>query len=159
MAEHGKPGVLWWFTGVMLLFLAAAGGGALSGAATALGALAGAGEALLAWVAVGTLLAGFALALAVGLGDLARLARRGATALPLRWVPGSFLALLVAAPFWNLCVVHVQERLTGSDSVRVGFDNVEYGLVLTVIPLAVGVPLLLARLRRRSHPDPAAAQV
>lgn len=97
-----------------------------------------------------TLLVGFAAGLAAGLRDLAGLARRDEPSLPRRWVVASIVVLFVAGPFWNLCVVHIQEPISGSDSVRMLFDNVMYGLVLTlVLPLALGVPLILARVRRR----------
>ena len=74
------------------------------------------------------------------------------TSPPLRWVVGSIAVMFVAGPFWNLCVVHVQEPISGSDAVRTLFDNVLYTLVLTlVLPLGAGVPWMLARLRRQAQ--------
>jgi hypothetical protein len=124
MAAQRKIGILWLFTGVMVLIFAAACGSALSGAATAVAAKAGIRESIIAALAVVTLLVGFALAIIAGLRDLTDLARREATALPLRWVVGTIVVMCVAAPFWNLCVVQVQEPISGSDSVRTLFDNV-----------------------------------
>jgi hypothetical protein len=138
-------------TGVMVLIFAAACGCALSGAATALAAMAGIPEGAIAVIAVATLLAGFASAIGVGLRDLADLARRGVASPPARWVVGSIAVMFVAGPFWNLCVVHVQEPISGSDLVRTVFDDVLYALVLTlVMPLGAGVPWMLARLRRQT---------
>jgi len=147
--EHS---ILWLFTGVMVLIVAAAGGGVLSGAATAASAQLGIPEETIAAIAVVTLLVGFAVALIAGLRDLAALARRDNPSLPLRWVVGSIGVMFAVGPFWNLCVVHIQEPISGSDSVRIAFDNVHYGLVLaSALPLALGVPLVLARLRRQAR--------
>jgi hypothetical protein len=42
--------------------------------------------------------------------------------------------------FWSFCGVYIQEPISGSDSVRIAFDNVLYALVLgLLLPLAVGV--------------------
>lgn len=148
-----KISILWWLTGVMLLIVAAACGCTLSGAATVTAAMAGLGEGAIAVIAVATLLAGFAFGIGAGWRDLAGLARRGEMALPLRWTLGSIAVMFIAGPFWNLCVVHLQEPISGSDAVRTIFDDVLYTLVLTLaLPLAASVPLLLARLRRRT-PD------
>ncbi len=159
MPRHRKNSILWLFTGVMVLMVAAGCGAALSGAATAVSAKVGIREATIAPIAVVTFLVGFAVALVAGLRDLARLARRDEPSLPLRWSVGSIAVLFVVGPFWNLCVVHLQEPISGSDSVRIVFDNVLYGLVLTlVVPLALGVPLTLIRLRRQVRLDPRPAQ-
>jgi membrane protease YdiL (CAAX protease family) len=147
-----KPSVLWLCTGAMVLIVAMACGNVLSGAATALAAKAGAREDTIAIIAVATLILGFAMGAAAGLRDLMGLARRQATSLPWRWIVGSIAVMFVAAPFWNVCVVHIQEPISGSDAVRTLFDNVHYALVLTLIaPLGMGVPLMLARLRRQCH--------
>jgi hypothetical protein len=159
MSAQRKNSSLWLFTGVMLLMFAAACGAVLSGVATAVSAKVGIREATIAPIAVVTLLVGFVVALVAGLRDLAGLAQRDEPSLPLRWAVGSLVALFVAGPFWNLCVVHLQEPISGSDSVRIAFDNVLYGLILTlVLPLALGVPLILTRLRRQARLDPATAQ-
>jgi hypothetical protein len=51
-------------------------------------------------------------------------------------------------------VIHIQVPINGSDAVRTVFDNVFYGLVLTLTqPLGLGVPLILARLRRQALQD------
>lgn len=158
MSAHPKISILWMLTGMMVLVLAVACGAALSGAATAVSAKAGIREGAIAVTAVVTLVAGFGVSLALGLRDLAGLARRDQPSLPRRWALGTILALPVAGPFWNLCVVHIQEPISGSDAVRIAFDNVLYGLVLTLLlPLAVGVPLMLARLRPQARRDPALA--
>ena len=155
---QGGHSILWLFTGVMVLIVAAAGGGLVSGAATAASAQVGMPEEAIAAIAVVTLLVGFAIALVAGLRDLAALARRDDPYLPLRWVVGSIGVMFAVGPLWNLCVVHIQEPISGSNSVRTLFDNVLYGLVLTLtLPLALGVPLLLARLRRQARRVPAPA--
>lgn len=147
-----KKSILWLFTGGMVLILAVACGSILSGAATAVSAEMGIREKTLVAIAVSTLVAGFLVTLVAGLRDLAKLARRDEPALPRRWVVGSCVALFVAGPFWNLCVVHFQEPISGSDSVRIHFDDVLYALNLTLmLPLAVGVPLILLRLHRQAR--------
>jgi hypothetical protein len=152
MSAQRQISILWLLTGMMVLIFAVACGAALSGAVTAVSAKVGVREGVIAVAAVVTLLVGFGGSLVVGFLDLVGLARSGQPSLPRRWTLGSILALLVAGPFWNLCVVHIQEPISGSDAVRVFFDNVLYGLVLTlVLPLAVGVPLVLARLRRQAR--------
>jgi len=154
-----KISILWLFTGVMVLLFAAAWGAALSGAATAVSAQVGIREETIAAIAVVSLLVGFAFSLVAGLCDLAGLARRDEPSLPLRWAVGSILVLFVAGPLWNLCVVHIQEPISGSDSVRIVFDNFLYGLVLTLaLPLALGVPVILARLRGQVPLDPVPTQ-
>src|SRR5688572_29794724 len=148
MSAQPKISILWTLTGMMVLVFAVACGAALSGAATAVSAKAGIREGVIAAIAVVTLLVGFGFALAVGLRDLASVARGGRPSLPPRWVLGTLLALPVAGPFWNLCVVHIQEPISGSDAVRTLFDNVLYTLVLGLLmPLAVAVPVTMARLR------------
>ena len=79
MAVQSKNGILWLFTGVMVLIFAAACGHDLSGAATAVAAKAGVRENIIAGIAVVTLLAGFALTIVAGLRDLTGLARREVT--------------------------------------------------------------------------------
>jgi hypothetical protein len=159
MSTRRKNSILWSFTGVMVLIFAVACGFALSGAATAVSAKVGIREETIAAIAVVTLLVGFAVAFVAGLRDLAGLARRDEPSLPLRWVVGSIVVMFVVAPFWNLCVVHIQEPISGSDSVRTLFDNVLYGLVLALtLPVAWGVPLKLTRLRRQARLHPALAQ-
>jgi hypothetical protein len=156
MSAQRKDSILWLLTGAMVLIFGVACGSALSGAATAVSAEVGIREGAIAVTAVVTLLVGFGVSIVVALRDLAGLARTGQPSLPLRWALGSILALPVAGPFWNLCVVHIHEPISGSDAVRILFDNVLYGLVLTLmLPLAVGVPLVLARLRRQSRRGPA----
>src|SRR5262249_10926238 len=87
----------------------------------------------------------FAASLVAGLRDLAGLARRDEPSLPRRWAVGSILVLFVAGPLWNLCVVHIQEPISGSDAVRIVFDNVLYGLVFTLaLPLALVAPVVSA---------------
>jgi hypothetical protein len=158
MSAERKVSILWMLTGMMVLIFAVACGAALSGAVTAVSAKIGFREGAIGVAAVVSLVAGFGVSLAVGLRDLAGLARSGQPSLPLRWALGSILALPVAGPFWNLCVIYIQEPISGSDAVRIFFDNVLYGLVLTLIlPLAVGVPLVLARLRGQARRGPALA--
>lgn len=159
MSAQSKNSILWLLTGVMVLIFAAACGSVLSGAATAVSAMAGLREESIAVIAMATLLFGFALALVVALRDLVGLARRNEPSLPWRWVAGSVGAMFVAGPFWSLCVVHYQESISDSDLVRILFDYVHYGLVLSsTFPLALGVPLLLKRVRRQACADPALAQ-
>lgn len=147
-----KKSILWLFTGGMALILAVACGSILSGAATAVSARMGIREETIVAIAVTILLVGFLVALVAGLRDLAALVRRDERSLPRRWVVGSCVALFVAGPFWNLCVVQFQEPISGSDSVRIHFDNVLYVLNLTLmLPLGVGVPLILTRLRRQAR--------
>jgi hypothetical protein len=144
--------MLWLLTGLMVLIVAVAGGASLSGAVTAAAALGGVPDQTIVPIAVGTLLIGFAAFLVAGVRDLAMLARSGAASLPHRWLVGSIMALPVAGPFWSLCVVQIQESISGSDAVRLAFDNVMYALVLGfVLPLAVGVPVMLMRLRAIHH--------
>jgi len=158
MSAQRKNSILWLLTGVMVLIFAAACGFVLSGVATAVSAELGIREETIAAIAVVTLLAGFAVSLAGGLRDLTSVARRDEPSLPLRWVVGSIVVMFVAGPFWNLCVVHIQEPISGSDSVRTLFDHVLYGLVLTLtLPLALGVPLILTHLRRQARLDTASA--
>jgi hypothetical protein len=150
MSIQREPSILWRLTGMMVLIIAAACGAALSGAATAVSAVLGFPETTIGAFAVVTLLVGFAAGLAAGLRDLAGLARRDEPSLPRRWIVASMAVLFVVGPFWNLCVVQIQEPISGSDSVRILFDNVMYGLVLSLaLPLALGVPLVLTRVRRR----------
>lgn len=146
--QRATYSALWLLSGAMALILAVAVGATFSGALTAASAIGGIPEQTLATIAVVSLLTGFTVALVAGLCDLAGAARAGTALPPRRWIVGSILALPVAGPFWNLCVVQIQESISGSDSVRIGFDNVLYALVLTlVLPLMVGVPLMLRRLR------------
>jgi hypothetical protein len=146
--------VLWFFTGVMVLIFADACGSALSGAATALAAMAGLPEGVIAVVAITMLCVGFGLGIVAGLRDLAGLAQGRVTTLPPRWIVGSIAVMFVVAPFWRFCVVHVQEPISGSDSVRTIFDHVLYGLVLTsALPVGIGVPWMVARLQRQPHLD------
>ena len=159
MSTRHESSILWLLTGMMVLIFAVASGAALSGGAIAVSAKVGLREGAIGVIAVVTLLIGFGVSLVAGLRDLAGVASSGQPSLPLRWVLGTILALPVAGPFWNLCVVHFQEPISGSDAVRVLFDNVLYGLVLTlVVPLTLGVPLVLARLRRQTRRSLALAQ-
>jgi hypothetical protein len=113
-------------------------------------------EEAIAAIAVATLLLGFVVTIVAGLRDLAGLARRDEPFLPHRWVVGSIVAMFMAGPFWSLCVVYIQEPISGSDAVRTLFDIVLYWLVLTLtLPLALGVPLMLTLLRRQSRLAPA----
>jgi hypothetical protein len=158
VSAQRKTSILWMLTGMMALIFAVACGAALSGAVTAVSAKIGIQEGTIGVAAVVTLVVGFGVSLVVGLRDLAGLARSGQPSLPLRWTLGSILALPVAGPFWNLCVIYIQEPISGSDAVRVFFDNVLSGLVLAlVLPFAVGIPLVLARLRARARRGPAFA--
>jgi hypothetical protein len=146
--QRTRYSVLWLLSGAMALVSAVACGAALSGALTAVSAVGGIREETLAAIAVASLLIGFTVALVGGIRDLASVARTGTASPPRRWLVGSILALPIAGPFWNLCVVQIQERISGSDSVRISFDNVLYTLVLTLmLPLVVGMPLALRRLR------------
>jgi hypothetical protein len=150
--EHSHPSVLWWFSGVLLLIVAVACGTTVSAVGSALAFTLGASEPQVVFIAIATLLVGFGAGLIVGWRDLASLAAQNVAQLPLRWIPGSLAAMFVAAPFWSLCVVQYQERITSSGAVRLGFDEVEYVLAGSLfLPLAIGVPLILHRIRRRAR--------
>jgi hypothetical protein len=152
MAEQRTPSILWLFSGALVLEVSVACAGTVSGITSAAATELGFRGRTLTATAVGVLCVVFAVSFLAVLLGFARVARAGATCIPLRWVVCALLSVPIAAPFWGLCTVFVVERLTQSESVRIATDSVIYKLVLTlVIPVTVGVPILLAFLYRRSR--------
>jgi hypothetical protein len=101
-------------------------------------------------MAVSLTLIGFCLGLLAVLWGLVRVARRGESCIRTRWLVAGMFSAPICAPLWGLCMVFVVEPLTKSEAIRIATDNTIYALVLsTALPLALGVPLLLARLYRR----------
>jgi hypothetical protein len=78
----------------------------------------------------------------------ARLIRGGAVRIPGRWLAACMLALPVLAPLWGLTFSRWVERRTDSEAFRVTTDETVMYLLLTlVVPVSVGVPVALMRLR------------
>ena len=143
--------MLWLLSGVLLFEVSVACGGALSGAACAVAALFGLRGQTLTVIAVGSLVTGFSVAFLVVLRRFAAVAVRGESGIRARWLIAAILSVPVAAPLWGLSTVQVVERLTHTESVRIATDSVMYWLALNLsIPVAIGVPFMLARLYRRS---------
>lgn len=143
-------GLIWIASGLLLLFIAVGFGSWFSGLASWVGFYLGArGRALtgLAQVASGV---GFAAAVVVTLAWYARRCRQGVTHIP----PRAALAACLALPAGNICWAIFADAVAyhyGQDIVRPAFDYAITYLVLGgLLPLTLGVPWLVFRLRRRA---------
>jgi hypothetical protein len=143
--------ILWLFSGFLLLEVAVACGAMVAVVVCAVAVVFGLRGEILSVMAVSLTLVGFCLGALAVLRGFVRVARRGETCIPARWLVSGMLSVPVCAPLWGLCMVFVVEPLTNSEAIRIAADNTIYALVLTTaLPLALGVPLLLVRLYRRA---------
>jgi hypothetical protein len=92
---------------------------------------------------------GFATAVVVALVWYRRRCLRGAADIPLRAVLAACLVLPMGSIFWAIFVDAIAYHY-GRDIVRPAFDHAVMYLVLGgMLPLGLGVPWLVWRLRRR----------
>ena len=144
--------ILWLFSGILLLEVAVASGAMMALAIYTVAVVFGLRGEVLSVMAVSLTLTGFCLASFAVLQGFIRVARRGQSWIPTRWLISGMLSVPVCAPLWGLCMVFVVEPLTKSEAIRIAADHTIYALVqFTGLPIALGVPLLLARLYRRSR--------
>ncbi len=138
-------------SGVLVTFAAIGFAAWLSGAASWVGFYLGARGRTLAGLAQVTTCIGFAIAVVVTLAWYWRRCRRGASDVPPRAVLAACLILPMGSIFWAIFVDAIAYHY-GRDVVRPAFDYAVMFLVLGGLPpLALGVPLLVLRLRRH-HP-------
>jgi hypothetical protein len=138
-------------SGLLVMFVAFGFGAWFSGAASWVGFYLGARGRTLAGLAQATACVGFAIAVVVTLAWYWRRCRRGASDIPPRAVLAACLTLPMGSIFWAIFVDAIAYH-HGRDVVRPAFDYAVMFLVLGGLPpLALGVPLLVLRLRRR-HP-------
>ena len=154
-ANSGQPrsaqGIVALASGLLVTFIAFGFGSWFSGAASWIGFYLGARGQTLVGVAQVTAYIGFAIAVVITLTWYRRRCRRGETDISLRAVLAAFLVLPMGNVFWAFFVDAIA-YLYGQDIVRPAFDYAIMYLVLGgLLPLAVGVPWLVSRLRRR-HP-------
>ena len=141
-------------SGLLVMFVAFGFGAWFSGAASWVGFYLGARGRTLAGLAQVTTCIGFAIAIVVTLAWYRRRCRRGAVDVPPRAVLAACLILPMGGIFWAIFVDAIAYHY-GRDVVRPAFDHAVMYLVLGGLPpLALGVPLLVLRLRRR-HVRPA----
>ena len=137
-------------SGLLVLFAAFGFGSWFSGASSWTGFYLGArGRTLtgLAQVSVGV---GFALGVVITLTWYARRCRRGETDIPPRAVLAACLVLPLGSIFWAIFVDAIAYHY-GQDIVRPAVDYAVMYLVLVgLLPLTLGVPWLVFRLRRRT---------
>ena len=139
-------------SGLLVMFVAFGFGAWFSGAASWVGFYLGARGRTLAGLAQVTTCIGFATAVVVTLAWYRRRCRRGAVDVPPRAVLAACLVLPVGSIFWAIFVDAIAYH-HGRDVVRPAFDDAVTYLVLGGLPpLALGVPWLALRLRRRRHP-------
>ena len=138
-------------SGLLVMFVAFGFGAWFSGAASWVGFYLGARGRTLAGLAQVTTCVGFATAIVATLAWYWRRCRRGASDIPPRAVLAACLILPTGSIFWAIFVDAIAYH-HGRDVVRPAFDYAVMFLVLGGLPpLALGVPLLVLRLRRR-HP-------
>ena len=138
-------------SGLLVMFVAFGFGAWFSGAASWVGFYLGARGRMLAGLAQVTTCVGFAIAVVVTLAWYWRRCRRGAVDVPPRAVLTACLILPMGSIFWAIFVDAIAYHY-GQDIVRPAFDFAIMYLVLGAsLPLAVGVPWLVLRLRR-GHP-------
>ena len=139
-------------SGLLVMFVAFGFGAWFSGAASWVGFYLGARGRTLAGLAQVTTCIGFATAVVVTLAWYGRRCRRGASDIPPLAVLAACLILPTGSIFWAIFVDAIAYHY-GRDVVRPAFDYAVMFLVLGGLPpLALGVPLLVLRLRRR-HPQ------
>jgi hypothetical protein len=138
-------------SGLLVAFVAFGFASWLSGAASWIGFYLDARGETLAGLAQATAWIGFAAAVVATLAWYWRRCLRGATGIPVRAAVAACLVLPVGNIFWAIFVDAIAYHY-GQDIVRPAFDHAIMYVVLGGLPpLAVGVPYLLLRLRRR-HP-------
>ena len=141
-------------SGLLVMFVAFGFGAWFSGAASWVGFYLGARGRTLAGLAQVTTCVGFAAAVVAALAWYGRRCRRGATDVPPRAVLAACLTLPIGSIFWAVFVDAIAYH-HGRDVVRPAFDHAVMFLVLGGLPpLALGVPLLVSRLRRRRRRHP-----
>jgi hypothetical protein len=142
-------GMLWLASGLLVTFAAIGFASWFSGAASWVGFYLGARAATLTGVAQVTTCVGFAAAVVATLAWYGRQCRRGMTDIS----PRAALAAALVLPAGNICWAIFVDAIAyryGRDIVRPAFDFTMMYLVLgAVLPLAVGVPWIVTRLRRR----------
>jgi hypothetical protein len=133
----------------LLVFFAALGFTSwFSGAASWVGFYLGARGQTLAGLAQVTTGVGFALAVVTTLAWYSRRCRRGDTDIPSAAALAACLVLPLGNIFWAVFVDAIAYRY-GEDIVRPAFDNaIMYPVLGGLLPLALGVPWLVSRLRR-----------
>jgi hypothetical protein len=145
---RSMQGITWLASGLLVTFVAFGFGSWFSAAASSVGFYLGArGATLIALARVSTCV-GFALAVVVTLAWYGRRCRRGATDISGRAVLAACLILPIGNICWAIFVDAVAYHY-GQDIVRPAFDYTIMYLVLGgLLPLAVGVPWLVSRMRR-----------
>ena len=142
-----------WASGLLVMFVALGFGSWFSGAASWVGFYLGARGRTLVVLAQVTACVGFAAAVVVTLVGYRRRCRRGASDIPPRAVLAACLALPLGNIFWAIFVDAIALHY-GQDIVRPAFDYAIMYLILGgALPLAVGVPWAVSRLRR-CHASP-----
>lgn len=147
--RRSLQGIVALASGLLVMFVAFGFGSWFSGAASWVGFYLGARGRTLVGLAQVTTCIGFATAVLVALMWYRRRCRRGAADIPLRAVLAACLILPIGNIFWAIFVDAVAYHY-GQDIVRPAFDYaVMYLVVGGMLPLALGVPWLVLRLRRR----------
>src|SRR5687768_14335083 len=154
MASHTKGSPLWLFSGAYMFLVTMGCGATASGIVCAVAAVAGLRGMPLTSLAVETLAVVFTAVTIFVWQAFARIAREGRTnVIALRWVVAGIFSLWPAGSVgWWWCVVIIVEKTTGSLDVR---DATHWAVAFPVwfllVPYTVGVPIALARIRRRSR--------
>jgi hypothetical protein len=140
---------LQWASGVLALFQATGGGFFLSGLCAWIAEGIGLRGKVLIAIANGSLYLGFVAAVGIFIGWFAARCRRGDVYLSRRFILLGLLALPAGAISWAIFVDAIAWHLR-RDIVRPAVDMAMMYLVLaTVMPMAVGIPFVLSRVRRR----------
>jgi hypothetical protein len=136
-------------SGLLVTFAAFGFGSWFSGAASWISFYLGAREQTLTGVAQATAGIGFVVAVIAILAWYRRRCRRGAAEISLPIVLAACLVLPLGNIFWAIFVDAIAYHY-GQDIVRPAFDYaIMYVVLGGLLPLAVGVPWLVLRLRRR----------
>lgn len=151
-ARGSTQRLLWLASGLLAMFFAFGFGAWLSGAVSWVGFYAGVrGQTLIA-LAQATTASGFALGIVMTLAWYWRRCRRGDADIPPRAALTACVVLPMGSIFWAIFVDAIAYHY-GQDIVRPAFDYaIMYTLLGGLLPLALGVPWLLAHLRARYAP-------
>ena len=147
-ATHRSIGQrLWWASGVLVLLFAFGAGAWTSGAAAWVVDGCGGGAATIVAAGEAGYVAGFVTAVMESILWYARRCRRGREDLSICHVAAAMLALPVGAIAWAIFVDAIAWHHR-EDLVRTPVDYViMYTVLISAIPVAVGVPLIVRRLQ------------